>query len=365
MDEAFSWVPRRLLSATTDAADLTPGQVALYACICLLFVCGSGMAAGLTLGLMSLDKIEMEVLMRSGSAKEQALARRILPLISDPHWLLVTLLLCNAGCFEALPIFLDILVDPVGAILISVTLILIFGEILPQAVCARHGLAIGAACSWLVLGLKWLTCPVSWPLARALDLLLGKEGHNMFKRKQLKTLIDLHGADEGLGGKLTDDEVQIICGACLDLPAEQGQGAAGGGRGRQGAAGGGRGHQQLSGLLCCAVASGALDLTSKIAYSAMTPLDKVVMLSHDAQLDRPAILQLLASGHSRVPVFSAGRRQQVVGLLLVKELLQYAFEMLADSGGGEGRVLRVADLKLRSLPSIQFRLFVVTPVVTV
>ncbi|GFH06335.1 uncharacterized protein HaLaN_00948, partial [Haematococcus lacustris] len=33
----------------------------------------------------------------------------------------------------------------------------------------------------------------------------------MFKRKQLKTLIDLHGADEGLGGKLTDDEVQIIC----------------------------------------------------------------------------------------------------------------------------------------------------------
>jgi hypothetical protein len=28
----------------------------------------------------------------------------------------------------------------------------------------------------------------------------------------LQTLIDLHGSDEGLGGKLTDDEIQIICG---------------------------------------------------------------------------------------------------------------------------------------------------------
>jgi hypothetical protein len=30
-----------------------------------------------------------------------------------------------------------------------------------------------------------------------------------------QTLIDLHGSDEGLGGKLTDDEVQIICGTYL------------------------------------------------------------------------------------------------------------------------------------------------------
>jgi hypothetical protein len=28
----------------------------------------------------------------------------------------------------------------------------------------------------------------------------------------MQTLIDLHGTDEGLGGKLSDDEVQIICG---------------------------------------------------------------------------------------------------------------------------------------------------------
>lgn len=36
----------------------------------------------------------------------------------------------------------------------------------------------------------------------------------------LQTLIDLHGSDEGLGGKLTDDEIQIICGMyrCHAIP---------------------------------------------------------------------------------------------------------------------------------------------------
>jgi hypothetical protein len=36
------------------------------------------------------------------------------------------------------------------------------------------------------------------------------------RRGQLKALVDIHGADEGLGGTLTEDEIKVICGA-LDL----------------------------------------------------------------------------------------------------------------------------------------------------
>ena len=43
-----------------------------------------------------------------------------------------------------------------------------------------------------------------------------RDTHVLFRRKELKALVDMHGADEGLGGKLSDDEVQIITGA-LDL----------------------------------------------------------------------------------------------------------------------------------------------------
>ncbi|KAG5227432.1 DUF21 domain-containing protein [Salix suchowensis] len=52
---------------------------------------------------------------------------------------------------EALPIFIDALLPAWGAILISVTLILAFGEIIPQALCSRYGLSIGAKLSIVVL----------------------------------------------------------------------------------------------------------------------------------------------------------------------------------------------------------------------
>lgn len=39
------------------------------------------------------------------------------------------------------------------------------------------------------------------------------------RRGQLKALVDLHGAEEGLGGNLTEDEIKVICGA-LDLTSK-------------------------------------------------------------------------------------------------------------------------------------------------
>ena len=84
--------------------------------------------SGLTLGLLSLDTVELEVLKRSGSTQEQAAAKRIIPVVKNAHFLLVTLLLCNAAAMEALPIVLDKLVHELVAIIISVTAVLFFGE---------------------------------------------------------------------------------------------------------------------------------------------------------------------------------------------------------------------------------------------
>lgn len=89
--------------------------------------------------------VELEVLKRSGSQNEQMYADKIIPLIRNSHYLLVTLLLNNAAAMEALPIFLDKLVDPVTAIIVSVTAVLFFGEIIPQSICSRRVGAAGPA----------------------------------------------------------------------------------------------------------------------------------------------------------------------------------------------------------------------------
>ena len=44
------------------------------------------------------------------------------------------------------------------------------------------------------------------------------------------------------------------------------------------------------------------------------------MLPHSAQLSAATLRSIMASGHSRIPVYQ-GTRHQVIGLLLVKELL--------------------------------------------
>eukprot|EP00850_Spirogloea_muscicola_P021745 SM000260S09941 [mRNA] locus=s260:155571:156045:+ [translate_table: standard] len=85
--------------------------------------------SGLTLGLMSLGLVDLEVLQRSGSPDEQKQATTILPVVTKQHQLLVTLLLCNAAAMEALPIFLDKMFNPYLAVILSVTFVLLFGEV--------------------------------------------------------------------------------------------------------------------------------------------------------------------------------------------------------------------------------------------
>ena len=88
----------------------------------------AGLMSGLTMGLLSLDPTTLTVLRDGGTEKERRYAKRILPLVSRHHLLLVTLLLANAAAVEAMPIFLDRVSDPIIAVVVSVTAVLIFGE---------------------------------------------------------------------------------------------------------------------------------------------------------------------------------------------------------------------------------------------
>ncbi|KAK5819227.1 hypothetical protein PVK06_024199 [Gossypium arboreum] len=83
-----------------------------------------GLMSGLTLSL-----VDLEVLAMSGTPNDRRHATKILPVVRKQHLLLSTLLLYNAAAME---IYVQCLVTTWGAILISVTLILLFGETQPS-----------------------------------------------------------------------------------------------------------------------------------------------------------------------------------------------------------------------------------------
>ena len=73
-------------------------------------------------------------------------------------------------------------------------------RIIPQAICTRFGLAIGAVTSPLVWVLIVIFIPVGYPVSKVLDCVLGHDSGTFYRRAQLKELVGLHGvmADQDL-----------------------------------------------------------------------------------------------------------------------------------------------------------------------
>ncbi|KAL3755701.1 hypothetical protein ACJRO7_002710 [Eucalyptus globulus] len=248
----------------------------LFLAICLALVIFAGLTSGLALGLLSFSQVDLEVLMKAGQPQERKDAARILPLVKNEHLLLCTLLVGKSLAMEALPLFLDSILPSWAAILMSVTLVLAFAEIIPQAVCSRYGLSLGARLSIFVRLLLLVFLPISYPISKMLDWLLGRAHSALYRRAELKTLVDLHANKAGKGGDLSHHETSII--------------------------------------------TGALDLTQKTAKDAMTPISEMFSLDINSKLDMHTMGVIMSKGHSRIPVYS-GTPTNIIGLILVKNLI--------------------------------------------
>ncbi|TFY55773.1 hypothetical protein EVG20_g9197, partial [Dentipellis fragilis] len=250
----------------------------VFALLIPVLVLLSGVFAGLTLGYMSLDETQLQVLSISGTPEQRKYAEKIKPIRKNGHLLLVTLLLANMITNETLPVISDpVLGGGVQSVVVSTVLIVTFSEIIPQSICTRYGLYIGAKMAPFVRVLIWTLGIVSWPIAKLLEFMLGPH-------HELKELIAMHSSVGGQGD-LRSDTVTII--------------------------------------------GATLDLQEKTARQAMTKIEDVFMLSIDAKLDYETLKKICLTGHSRIPVYedvdlpdgsgNTFKAKKILGILLVKQ----------------------------------------------
>ncbi|KYF39465.1 CBS domain-containing protein, partial [Toxoplasma gondii TgCatPRC2] len=258
------------------AAAIPPAGSITLAVFCAI---GSAMFSGLTLGLLTLDIVQLKLLINRPNKTAQdernaKYARKILPLRSDGNYLLVTLLTGNVAVNAGFSILLGDLTDGLVGFLVSTVVITIFGEILPQAACARHGLVVGGVLAPVVYALEWLLFPVVKPIAMILNCVLGEDLGTIYDKKQLSALVDYHN---NVVHVLTRDEARIL--------------------------------------------KGGLEFAFTRAEEVMTPMDEVYGIDVDSKLNYDVLSEVLSSGFSRIPVFDRSNSQCIVGLLFVKDLI--------------------------------------------
>ncbi|RAK97666.1 putative DUF21 and CBS domain protein (Mam3) [Aspergillus ibericus CBS 121593] len=294
----ISAAPTYLLNSDVDPKPPSDPSLWLYLGVAAALVLSGGAFAGLTIALMGQDEVYLQVIQTSGEGSERKNAASVLKLLQrGKHWVLVTLLLSNVITNETLPIVLDrSLGGGWPAVLGSTVLIVIFGEIVPQSICVRYGLPIGAWMAPCVLALMYLMSPVAYPVAKLLDKLLGEDHGTIYKKAGLKTLVTLHKTLGEAGEQLNSDEVTII--------------------------------------------SAVLDLKDKAVGGIMTPMEDVFTMSADTILDEDTMDLILSQGYSRIPIHAPDNPMNFVGMLLVKMLITYDPEDCK----------RVRDFALATLP---------------
>ncbi|KAJ6115001.1 hypothetical protein N7486_000779 [Penicillium sp. IBT 16267x] len=251
---------------------------------------------------MTQDEIYLRVIELSGEPADQQNAKKVIALLKrGKHWILVALLLGNAITSEALPVVLDQFLDGGLAVLASTALVVIFSDVIPQSVCARHSLKVGAYMVPYVSRFMEIIAPIAWPIAKLLDHLVGDHDTTGYTRSGLKALFSLHRVLGHPEERLHSDEVKIV--------------------------------------------HGALGMIDRSVTRIMTPIEEVYSLSADTVLDEYTIDRIRIQGHSRILVHAPNNRMDILGVFVTKKLMKYNPKLCK----------RVCDFDWSSIPTIHSR----------
>ena len=241
----------------------------------LILIGMSAVCSGLNLSLMSLDITDLRRKSKAGDIR----AKLVLPLRKNRHLSLASILLTNVAVVSATSLVLEHRFNGIIAGLASTILIVVFGEILPQAIFIRNSLKFTAIFVPVLRGMIIITYPVSKLLQVLLDKLFGPENFQLHSRHELGIIIGEHAGHKG--SELDDDEVEII--------------------------------------------KSVLTMSEKRVREIMTPVDDVYSILPGAVIDADKIDEMKDKMWSRIPIINKAKTH-CTGFLLLKDLVDIDFD---------------------------------------
>ena len=238
--------------------------------IITILIIFSALFSGLTLGLMSLNISELKRKVSLGNKD----AAKVYGIRRHGNLLLTTLLVGNVAVNSVLAIFLGSITSGFAAGLIAISLIVVLGEITPQAIFSRFALSLCAKMAWLVRIFIIILFPICWPISWVLDKALGDELPNIYSKKELMKIIEEH--EDAKESDVDADEERII--------------------------------------------KGALTFSDRYVKDVMTPRTVIKMFESSQIIDEGLLGSLRNSSFSRIPVYK-DKPDNIVGILYLARLL--------------------------------------------
>lgn len=241
----------------------------------VLLIGASAICSGLNIAVMALDLKDIERKAKTGN--KQAL--KILPIRRRTHLTLAAILLTNVAAVSATSLVLEQKLVGFLAWILSTVLIVVLGEIVPQAFFLKDPLKWTSRLANILKFMIVITYPLSRPLEMLLDYLLPHRKAALQTRSELGLLISEHIDDKT--SELDDDEVEIM--------------------------------------------KGALALSEKRVREITTDIEHTYWMTPDTKLSDIKIDEIKMKGYSRIPIFNDDLTH-CYGLMLMKDLVDIDFD---------------------------------------
>jgi metal transporter CNNM len=247
----------------------------LFILVVLILVLTSAIFSGLNIAIMALDLGDLKRKAKLGDKR----ARRVLPLRAKTHLTLASILLTNVAAVSATTLVLDQRLDGWLAGFGATLLIVIFGEVLPQALFSKNPLDWASLFSPLLKFTTTVTYIFSKPLEILLNHLFPHEKAKLQTRHELGLIMTEHLSDDS--SELDDSEIAIM--------------------------------------------RGALRLSEKRARDILTDIRHTYWLSPETKLNDKKIDEIKNRGFSRIPIFNK-ELTVFYGVMIMKDLVDIDFD---------------------------------------
>jgi metal transporter CNNM len=276
--------------------ELLSVSLAVSLLIVAVLVFFSAICSGLNIALMALDINSLRRKAKLGNVE----AQRALELRSQTHLTLSSILLTNVAAVSATSLVLEEHFNGFIAGALGTLLIVVLGEVVPQAIFAKRPLFWVSRFAPVLKFMIVVTYVISKPLQLLLNKLIGHAPHSLQSRHELGLLIAEH-LGPSAESELDEDEVEIM--------------------------------------------RGALQLSEKRVSEILTPIEDVFWLTPATELTQKRINEIKANSYSRIPIFN---KQLTIcfGILLMKDLVDIDFDE---------KTYRVDELLLHPVNSVGSR----------